>query len=78
MAKGKGAATATATAKRAYDLLRGAPAAVAAVALDPGDDGVRLRAALQARGQDVLHRLPGSERVRRDQWSRGILASFRC
>ena len=52
MAKGKGAA-----AKRAYDLLRGAPAAVAALALDPGDDGVRLRAALRARAQDVLHRL---------------------
>jgi hypothetical protein len=33
---------------------------VAAVALDPGDDGVRLRAALRARAQDVLHRLPDS------------------
>lgn len=43
---------------RAYDLLRGAAAAVAALALDPGDDGVRLRAALRAGAQDVLHRLP--------------------
>jgi len=43
----------------AYDFLRGSAAAVAAVALDPGDDGVRLRAAaLRARAQDVLHRLP--------------------
>lgn len=42
----------------AYDLLRGAAAAVAALALDPGDDGVRLRAALRAGPQDVLHRLP--------------------
>lgn len=48
------------TGERAYDLLRGAAAAVAAVALDPGDDGVRLRAALRARAQDVLHRLPDS------------------
>ena len=41
----------------AYDFLGGAAAAVAALAVDPGDDRVRLGAVLHARAQDVLHRL---------------------
>ena len=45
-----------------YDFLRGAAAAVAALAVDPGDDRVRLGALLHARAQDMLHRLTETDR----------------
>lgn len=44
-------------AYRSYDFLGGAAAAVAALAVDAGDDGVGLGALLHAPAQDVLHRL---------------------
>jgi hypothetical protein len=44
---------------------------VAALALDPGDDGVRLRAAIRAGAQDVLHRLPDRIALDSSTWGWG-------